>query len=102
MAPGPESSEEATTGQRLILQFCHYFSQFSSQCSNVRFRKYCGYTCGKNICILVFLGSPPCYNDVEMLTDCSWNDSNIRKVFIRKVNFHVTLVTALPPQLLWS
>uniref|UniRef100_A0A674MEN5 Protein lifeguard 2 n=1 Tax=Takifugu rubripes TaxID=31033 RepID=A0A674MEN5_TAKRU len=33
-----------------------------------------------------FLGtSAPCYNDVEMLTESSWNDCNIRRIFIRKV-----------------
>ncbi|XP_015241176.1 PREDICTED: protein lifeguard 2-like [Cyprinodon variegatus] len=29
--------------------------------------------------------SAPCYNDEEMLTEFSWDDSNIRRVFIRKV-----------------
>ncbi|MEQ2165737.1 Protein lifeguard 2 [Goodea atripinnis] len=29
--------------------------------------------------------SAPCYNDVEMLTEFSWDDTNIRRVFIRKV-----------------
>lgn len=29
--------------------------------------------------------SAPCYNDVEMLTEFTWDDSNIRRVFIRKV-----------------
>ncbi|TNM87079.1 hypothetical protein fugu_007309 [Takifugu bimaculatus] len=29
--------------------------------------------------------SAPCYNDVEMLTESSWNDCNIRRIFIRKV-----------------
>lgn len=30
--------------------------------------------------------SSPCYNDVEMLTEFNWDDCNIRRVFIRKVN----------------
>uniref|UniRef100_A0A3B3U919 Protein lifeguard 2 n=1 Tax=Poecilia latipinna TaxID=48699 RepID=A0A3B3U919_9TELE len=29
--------------------------------------------------------SAPCYNDVEMLTEFTWDDVNIRRVFIRKV-----------------
>uniref|UniRef100_A0A3P8RWS8 Protein lifeguard 2 n=1 Tax=Amphiprion percula TaxID=161767 RepID=A0A3P8RWS8_AMPPE len=29
--------------------------------------------------------SAPCYNDVEMLTEFTWDDRNIRRVFIRKV-----------------
>ncbi|KAE8293476.1 Protein lifeguard 2 [Larimichthys crocea] len=28
--------------------------------------------------------SAPCYNDVEMLTEFTWDDRNIRRVFIRK------------------
>ncbi|XP_058499924.1 protein lifeguard 2-like [Solea solea] len=29
--------------------------------------------------------SAPCYNDAEMLTEFTWDDRNIRRVFIRKV-----------------
>ncbi|KAI3357439.1 hypothetical protein L3Q82_015872, partial [Scortum barcoo] len=29
--------------------------------------------------------STPCYNDAEMLTEFTWDDRNIRRVFIRKV-----------------
>ncbi|KAM4571621.1 protein lifeguard 2-like [Fundulus diaphanus] len=29
--------------------------------------------------------SAPCYNDIEMLTEFTWDDVNIRRVFIRKV-----------------
>lgn len=38
------------------------------------------------LCEMCFLGtSSPCYNDVEMLTEFNWDDCNIRRVFIRKV-----------------
>lgn len=30
-------------------------------------------------------GSTSCYNDVEMLTEFTWDDKNIRRIFIRKV-----------------
>ncbi len=41
--------------------------------------------------------SAPCYNDVEMLTEFTWDDRNIRRVFIRKVlrAFITTLITIL-------
>ncbi|XP_037540079.1 protein lifeguard 2-like [Nematolebias whitei] len=35
----------------------------------------------------------PCYNDVEMLTEFTWDDLNIRRVFIRKV--YTILMTQL-------
>ncbi|XP_013874060.1 protein lifeguard 2 [Austrofundulus limnaeus] len=37
--------------------------------------------------------SAPCYNDVEMLTEFTWDDHNIRRVFIRKV--YTILMTQL-------
>lgn len=55
------------------------------------------------VAITCFPGtSAPCYNDVEMLTEFSWDDCNIRRVFIRKVgaSSHVPLVTALALRML--
>uniref|UniRef100_A0A1A8KPY1 Protein lifeguard 2 n=1 Tax=Nothobranchius kuhntae TaxID=321403 RepID=A0A1A8KPY1_NOTKU len=38
--------------------------------------------------------SAPCYDDVEMLTEFTWDDHNIRRVFIRKV-YTILLVQLL-------
>uniref|UniRef100_A0A8C6MMH2 Protein lifeguard 2 n=1 Tax=Nothobranchius furzeri TaxID=105023 RepID=A0A8C6MMH2_NOTFU len=34
--------------------------------------------------------SAPCYDDVEMLTEFTWDDHNIRRVFIRKLEFQTS------------
>uniref|UniRef100_A0A3Q4B3F6 Protein lifeguard 2 n=1 Tax=Mola mola TaxID=94237 RepID=A0A3Q4B3F6_MOLML len=63
-SPVPPSYEEATAGQHLILYF---IIKLLSQIN------------------LTLFTVAPCYNDVEMLTEFSWDDCNIRRVFIRKV-----------------
>lgn len=40
----------------------------------------------------MFLGtSAPCYSDSEMLTEFTWDDRNIRRIFIRKVSKALSL-----------
>lgn len=76
----------------------NYLLKFSSQCT---FSSNILHFCEKKSAIFFFPGtSAPCYNDVEMLTEFSWNDCNIRRIFIRKVGA-LTLVTMLTPQVLW-
>lgn len=74
---------------------------------HVWFCKYFWYlweeNCIVTVAITCFPGtSAPCYNDVEMLTEFSWDDCNIRRVFIRKVGAlsHATLVAALALRML--
>uniref|UniRef100_A0A4W6FJU7 Protein lifeguard 2 n=1 Tax=Lates calcarifer TaxID=8187 RepID=A0A4W6FJU7_LATCA len=65
VAPAPPSYEEATAG-KFIAEKCIVNPKSFKQM----------YSPGT---------SAPCYNDVEMLTEFTWDDRNIRRVFIRKV-----------------
>lgn len=65
-----------------FFSLCHYF--YSSVHSVQIFQIFC-IPVRRNL-RSCFLGtSAPCYNDVETLTEVSWNDCNIRRIFIRKV-----------------
>uniref|UniRef100_A0A3B3CBV6 Protein lifeguard 2 n=1 Tax=Oryzias melastigma TaxID=30732 RepID=A0A3B3CBV6_ORYME len=62
VAPSPPTYEEATVGTAELFQ--HFILKLT-----VKLSFFCA----------------PCYNDVEMLTEFTWDDHNIRRIFIRKV-----------------